>query len=177
MNRIRYRREQIAVDVTEDGRICRPGDVINITDDIANLAASAGEVLFISAGDLQLDRDVAFVAGHTYSVLLRDVEGQAVDTIPVTEVAGVPNRVHLTRAPVPAVTIKPRDTSQGTLYAFFDDTAAIVRPWLVRSVSVSGPYVHLEGANYSPLVFQGDEFTLPDWPPIVPLLAAPEVTR
>ena len=44
-NRLRYRREQISVNVTEDGRICRPGDVVNITDDIANLAATAGEVL------------------------------------------------------------------------------------------------------------------------------------
>jgi len=168
MNRIRYRREQIAVSVTEDGRICRPGDVVNITDDIANLAASAGEVLIVDGGELTLDRDVAFSVGHTYSILLRDLEGQTVDTIPVTEVAGVPNKVQLSRDPVPEVTIKGRDSSTGTLYAFFDDAAANVRPWLLTGVSASGPYVQLQGTNYNPLVYQDDTTELEDPPLLLP---------
>ena len=164
-NRIRYRREQITVQVTEDGRICRPGDVVNITDDIANLAASAGEILEVSGTLLTLDRDVAFIAGHTYSIIVRDVEGQATDTIPVTAGAA-PNQVILGRAPLPAVTIKPRDSSTGTLYAFFDDTAANIRAWMLTSVSANGPYVQLQGTNYSALVFQDDTGTIPDVPPL-----------
>jgi len=161
-NRIRYRREQIAVRVTEDGRICRPGDVVNITDDVANLAASAGEVLYVSGAVLTLDRDVLFEAGHTYSILLRDVLGQVTDSVPVIAVAGSPHKVQLSRTPT--VTIKPRDTSTGTLYAFFDDAAAIVRPWLLTGVSVSGPYVELTGANYSADVYTDDTATVPARP-------------
>jgi len=168
-NRIRYRREQISVKVTEDGRICRPGDVVNVTDDIANLAASAGEILYVSGLVLTLDRDVTFTAGHAYSVLLRDVLGQSVDTITVTAVAGSPNKVQLARAPVPSVTIKPRDTSMGTLYAFYDNTLAIVRPWLLTGVAASGPYVQLQGFNYSDLVYQGDTGTIPAKPPLNPV--------
>ena len=161
-NRLRYRRQQIAVRVTEDGRICRPGDVVNITDDVANLAASAGEVLYVSGAVLTLDRDVLFEAGHTYSILLRDVLGQATDNVPCIAVAGSPNKVQLSRTPT--VTIKPRDTSTGTLYAFYDDAAAIVRPWLLTGVSASGPYVELTGADYNAAVYTDDTATVPARP-------------
>jgi hypothetical protein len=166
LNRIKYRREQITVNVTEDGRICRPGDVVNVTDDIANLATTAGEVLYVSGLVLTLDRDVTFTAGHTHSILLRDVLGQTTDSIPVVAVPGSPHKVQLGRAPV-GITIKPRDSSMGTLFAFFDDAAANVRRWLLTGVALSGPYVKLEGANYSALVYQGDSATLPPMPPIV----------
>lgn len=174
-NRIRFRREQINVSVTEDGRICRPGDVVNITDDIANIAANAGEVLFVSGLVLTLDRDVAFTAGHAHSVLLRDVLGQATDTIPVTAVAGSPNRVQLSRAPV-GITIKPRDESMGTLYAFYDDSAAIVRQWLLTSVSANGPYVQLQGTNYNPAVYTNDTGTVDPTPPLLRDLPTTEET-
>jgi hypothetical protein len=167
-NRLRYRREQISVNVTEDGRICRPGDVVNITDDIANLAASAGEVLRVAGLTLEIDRDVEFIACHAYSVLLRDIHGQTTDIIPVAELPGFANRLLLSRPPIPGVTIKARDTSMGTLYAFFDNTTALVRPWLLTNVSASGPYVQLQGVNYSDLVFTGDSGTLPPKPPLDP---------
>lgn len=167
-NRLRYRREQISVNVTEDGRICRPGDVVNITDDIANLAATAGEVLRVSGWTLTLDRDVEFIAGHTYSLLVRDVLGQATDIIPVLVVVGLADHVVLTRDPVAGVTIKGRDTAMGTLYAFYDDTAAIVRPWLLTGVSVSGPYVQLQGVNYTDLAFSGDSGSVPPKPALTP---------
>jgi hypothetical protein len=162
--RLRLRREQISVNVTEDGRIVRPGDVVNITDDIANLASAAGEILYISGNVLTLDRDVTFTAGHSHSVLVRDLEGQDVDTIPVTAVAGSPNKVQLSRAPVSTVVLKPRDTAMGSLYAFFDDALATVRPWIITSVSVQGPYVQLQGQNYNADVYQGDTGTVPALP-------------
>jgi predicted phage tail protein len=152
-NRLKYRRENLTCAVTEDGRIVRPGDVVGVTDDVANLASAAGEVLNVSGLVLTLDRDVAFTAG-THSILLRDVGGVQLDTVPCTVVAGSANRVNLSRAP--AVTIKGRDRSRGTLFAFFNDAAATVRPWLVQSVELAGPYVQLLAVNYSPKVYQGD---------------------
>jgi len=77
-------------------------------------------------------------------------------------VAGSPNKVQLSRTPT--VTIKPRDTATGTLYAFFDDAAAIVRPWLLTGVSASGPYVELTGANYNAAVYTDDTATVPARP-------------
>lgn len=163
--RLLYRRETLTCPVTEDGRICRPGDVVNMTDDVANLAAAAGEVLYVSGNVLTLDRDVTFgPAGNT--LLVRDVHGQKVDAIPVTAVAGSPNRVTLTRAPIAGVTIKPRDETLGTLFAFYHDSAAIVRPWLLTGVEVAGPYVQLSGVNYTPRVYEGDSVTLPAQPAI-----------
>lgn len=164
-NKLCFRREQIGVNVTEDGRICRPGDVVNITDDLAHLAIAAGEVLDVSANVLTLDKDVAFT-GSSHTLLVRDVEGQHVDSIPVVAVAGSSNKVQLSRAPNPSVTIKGRDEALGTLYAFYDDAAAIVRPWFLTSVEVEGPYVKLTGSNYTPRVYEGDSGTLPDVPPL-----------
>jgi hypothetical protein len=163
-NKIRYRREQIAVNVTEDGRICRPGDVVHITDDVANLAIAAGELLYISGLTLVVDHPLDFSAPGTYSILLRDVAGAAVDVIPCSVVAGVSNRVQLARAPT--VTIKGRDEALGTLYAFYNDAAVNSRKWLLTSVEASGQQVTLSGFNYTALVYEGDGLTLPARPPL-----------
>jgi len=168
-NRLKYRREQISVSVTEDGRICRPGDVVNITDDVANLAQSAGEVLFVDGAVLTLDRNVTFAAG-SYTVLLRDVQGQTTDAVPCVAVVGSPNKVQLSRAPT--VTIKGRDATLGTLFAFYDTTTAVVRPWLLTGVEASGPYVALTGVNYAPKVYDGDTVTLDPPPPLSATISA-----
>lgn len=167
-NRVRYRREQMSCDVTEDGRMCRPGDVINMTDDIANLATFAGEVLAVAGADLTLDRDVTFSAG-THTILLRDVAGVALDRVPV--VAGAaPNKVTLTRTPL--VEIRGRDTARGTLFAFYPDDSANVRQWLVTGLQTAGPYVSLTGVNYSAKVYTGDSAPMPPVPVDVPPAAS-----
>lgn len=153
-NRLNYRRHSISVSVTEDGRICRPGDVINITDDVANLAAAAGEVIYIAGSVLTLDHDVTFATNNT--LLLRDTGGQFLDAIPVTAVAGATNQVQLTRAPIPSVKIKGRDEAKGTVYAFFNDEQQIVRQWIVSAVELNGPFIQLTGVNYSESVYAGD---------------------
>jgi hypothetical protein len=53
---------------------------------------------------------------------------------------------------------------RGTLFAFFSDSQAVVRQWLVSGVSLNGPYVQLSGVNYTPLVYQGDTVPLPPRP-------------
>jgi hypothetical protein len=164
-NRVRYQREQLAVSVTEDGRICRPGDVVHVTDDVANLALAAGEVLYVSGLQLVLDRDLDFTAPGTYSIMLRDLEGAAIDVIGVTALAGFENRVQLARAPT--ITIKGRDEALGTLYALYNDANAVTRQWLLTSVEAAGPSVTLQGLNYTPRVYTGDAATLPARPPLV----------
>ena len=166
MNRVKFRREQVTCKVTEDGRLCRPGDVIHMTDDVANIAISAGEVIEISGSVLTLDKPVTFDAG-TYTLLVRDVAGIAMDAIPVTAVAGSPNKVQLSRAPVAGVAMKARDASMGTLYAFYADGSATVRPWLLTQVEMSGPYVQLGAVNYTDRVYAGDTATLPARPPLL----------
>lgn len=162
--KIKYRREQITCAVTEDGRICRPGDVVNITDDVANLALAAGEVIYVDGLVLTLDHDFLDVGGTAFTIVLRDTKGQLVDTIPCTKVAGSSNKVQLSRAPV--ITIKPRDEALGTLYAFYGDLRAIVRQWLLTAVEASGPYVQISGVNYTELVYNGDTSFLPPVPPL-----------
>lgn len=162
--KVKFRREQLSVDVTEDARICRPGDVVNVTDDLANLAIAAGEVIFISANVLTLDKDVLFESGASYTLTVRDVHGKDVDAIPVVQVAGTPNKVQLTRAP--SVAIKGRDEALGTLYAFFKDGSAIVRPWLLTGIQANGSsFLTLESVNYTARVYEGDEVALPSAPP------------
>ena len=167
-NRLRYRREQMTCDVTEDGRMVRPGDVINMTDDIANLATFAGEVISVAGAALTLDRDVTFGAG-AHTILLRDVAGIQLDRVPV--VAGAaPNKVTLGRTPM--VEIRGRDTARGTLFAFYPDATANVRPWLITGLTFSGPYVSLAGVNYSPKVYTGDSGAVPPAPADVPTTAS-----
>lgn len=163
-NKVRYRREQISVGVTEDGRICRPGDVVHVTDDVANLALAAGEVLFVSDTQLVVDRDIDFSAAGTYTILLRDIEGRAVDAIPCAPVIGSANRVQLSRAPIAGVRVKGRDESLGTLYALYNDANVTARQWLLTSVEANGPFVQLNGFNYTPRVYEGDALALPARP-------------
>lgn len=168
-NRLKYRREQMSCDVTEDGRMCRPGDVVNMTDDIANLSTFAGEVLVVEGATLTLDRDVEFIAG-SHTILLRDVQGIALDRIPV--IAGAaPNMVVLERSP--AIEIRGRDAARGTLFAFYPDATANVRQWLITGLVASGPYVTLTGVNYSPKVYLGDSAPLPTPPVEVPEVKSP----
>jgi hypothetical protein len=167
-NRLKYRRENMSCDVTEDGRIVRPGDVVNMTDDIANLATFAGEVLAVDGAVLTLDRNVTFGAG-AHTILLRDVLGADLDRVPVLAGPG-PNKVTLSRNP--GVTIRGRDTARGALFAFYPDDTANVRPWLITGLSSTGPYVTLAGVNYSPKVYQGDSAAMPPAPTDVPATAA-----
>jgi len=162
MNRIKYRRQQMSCDVTQDGRLCRPGDIIMMTDDIANLAISAGEVVAISGLTLVLDRPVTFGTG-THSLVLREAEGRLVDIVAVTSVAGNPNKVTLARTPT--VEIKPRDLSLGTLFSFYNDAKSNLIRWLITGVDPSGPYVKLNAVNYDPVaVWGGDTASLPARP-------------
>jgi len=165
-NKLRYRREQLSLNVTEDGRICRPGDVVHITDDIGNLALTAGEVIRVAGLQLTLDHDLDFTAPGTYSILLRDIEGTKVDVIPCSAVSGVPNSVLLSRAPIAAVRIKSRDDSLGTLYAFYNDANVTTRQWLLTSVEASAEQVTLGAVNYTSRVYTHDTASLPVRPEI-----------
>jgi len=162
-NKLKYRRKQLTLSVTEDGRICRPGDVINVTDDTATLATCAGEVISIAGAVLTLDRDLVLGDGITFVILLRDVAGQRVDLVPCAPAVGVANQVTLSRSP--GVTIKGRDASMGTMFAFYSSDAANVQPWLVLGLETAGPYVNLTATNYTPKVYEGDFSPTPLRPP------------
>lgn len=164
--RISYQRETMTCSVTEDGRICRPGDVINMTDDVANLSLAAGEIIRIDGTVLTLDQPIDSF-GTNPTILLRDLEGVDVDAIPVTAVAGSPDKVQLARAPIATVVIKARDEALGSLYAFYNDARASVRPWMLTAVQTNGPYVQVSGVNYTDRVYQGDIDALPAPPAIV----------
>jgi hypothetical protein len=161
--KLKYRRKQLQVSVTEDGRIVRPGDVINVTDDIATLATCAGEVIDVAGATLTLDRDLVTDGGTTFVILLRDVAGILVDLVPCTPVAVPGNQVTLARSP--SVAIKGRDSCMGTMFAFYRADAATVDPWLVLGLETAGPNVRIAATNYAPQVYDGDSATMPDRPP------------
>jgi hypothetical protein len=155
---------RISVSVTEDGRICRPGDVINITDDLSTMATCAGEIVTVAGAVLTLDRDLVLGEGDNYLILLRDVAGILVDLVPCTPIMSEPmNRVTLARPP--RVKIKGRDSCLGTMFAFYPENAATVRPWMVLALEAAGPYVTITGTNYTPLVYTGDTEPMPTRPP------------
>ena len=163
-NKLQFRRRTISVSVTEDGRICRPGDVINVSDDISTMATCAGEVIEVAGAVLTLDRDLVLGAGSSYLILLRDNAGALTDLVPCTPIAGEPkNRVTLARPP--QVKIKGRDSCMGTIFAFYPADAANVQPWLVLGIETAGPYVTLTGTNYTPKTYTGDSEPMPTRPP------------
>lgn len=159
-NRLKYRREALSCQVSEDGRMCRVGDVVNVTDDTSNLATCAGELVRADGSLLTLDRDVVPIeTGDTFTILLRDVEGLRVDTVECTPVAGHPDQVQLARTAT--VELKGRDASRGTLFAVYRNGAATTRPWMIVSTAAGGPYVQLSAVNYTDKVYTGDTAPLP----------------
>ena len=159
-NRIQLRREAINLQATEEGRLVHIGDVINVTDDVANLAQSAGELIEVAGTTLTLDKPIDISAGG-FTILLRAQNGRDVEEVAVT--AGVDTK-HVVLAGLPAFDIKGRDDTLGTMYAIYEVATAVVRPWLVTSMEPAKSYVRLVGTNWREDVYAGDTDTLPDQP-------------
>lgn len=162
-NRLQYRRDTLSMDATEEARLLHIGDVVNVTDDVANLAQSAGEVYAVAGLTLTLDREVNLAAGG-FTILLRALDGRAVETIPVTQGASLRDVV-LAHAPGVAVTVKGRDDGLGTMFAIYQTASAVIRPWLVTNLEPGKDYTKLLGVNWRDEVFAGDAATLPSPPP------------
>jgi hypothetical protein len=162
-NRIVYRRDTLNVNATEEARLLHIGDVVNVTDDVADLALSAGEVIGIKALTLELDLPVDLTAGG-YTILVRAQNGRTVDSIPIT--AGATAH-HVVLARAAAFELKGRDDSLGTIYAVYRSAAAVVRPWLVTNLEPGADYTRIIGTNWREEVFAGDAATLPSPPTLL----------
>jgi predicted phage tail protein len=155
-----YRRDTLSMEATEEARLIHIGDVINVTDDIANVAQSGGEVFAVAGLVLTLDRETNVSAGG-FTIMLRAQDGRAVDSIAVTQGASV-REVVLARAPVFA--IKGRDDNLGTVYAVYQSAAAVIRPWLVAGIEPQPMYTRINAVNWRTEVFAGDASSLPPVP-------------
>jgi hypothetical protein len=159
-NRAKYRRDSLSMEATEEARLIHIGDVVNVTDDIANLAQNAGEVIAVAGLALTLDREVDLAAGG-FTIMLRSQDGRAVDSMPVTQGAGLRNVV-LSRAP--AFAIKGRDEGLGTIFVVYQSASAVIRSWLVTNIEPGQSYTRLIGMNWRAEVFAGDGAALPPMP-------------
>jgi hypothetical protein len=162
-NRIVYRRDTLNLNATEEARLLHIGDVVNVTDDVADLALSAGEVIDIKGLTLELDLPVDLAAGG-YTILVRSQNGRTVDSIPITA-GGSAHYVVLARAAV--FELKGRDDSLGTIYAVYRSAAAVVRPWLVTNLEPGADYTRIIGTNWREEVFAGDAAVLPSPPALL----------
>lgn len=159
-NRSQYRRDVLTMQATEEARLIHIGDVVNVTDDIANLAQSAGEVFAVAGLTLTLDRDTNLAAGG-FSIMLRGQDGRALDSMPVTQGASL-RQIILSRAA--AFAIKGRDDGMGTIYAIYQTASAVIRPWLVTNLEPGPDYTSVAAVNWRTEVFAGDAGTLPPVP-------------
>lgn len=162
-NRIVYRRDTLNLNATEEARLLHIGDVVNVTDDVADLALSAGEVIDVQGLALELDLPVDLTAGG-YTILLRAQNGRSVDSIPIT--AGV-SAHHVVLGRAAAFALKGRDDSLGTIYAVYRSAAAVVRPWLVTNLEPGADYTRVIGMNWREEVFAGDAAVLPSPPALL----------
>jgi hypothetical protein len=160
-NRINYRRDALSMEATEEARLIHIGDVVQVTDDIANLAQLAGEVYAVAGLTLTLDRDVNLSAGG-FTIMLRGQDGRSVDSMTVTQGPSA-RLVILPRAAV--FPIKGRDDGLGTIYCLYQSANAVIRPWLVMNIEPQKDYTRITGANWRTEVFAGDTATLPA-PPV-----------
>jgi hypothetical protein len=158
--RSQYRRDALSMDVTEEARLIHIGDVINVADDIANLAQSAGEVYAVAGLTLTLDREISLAAGG-FTIMLRSQDGRAVDSMTVTQGATLR---HVVLARAAAFAIKGRDEGMGTIFAIYQSASAVIRPWLVTGIEPGLEYTHVVGVNWRNEVFAGDSGTLPPVP-------------
>lgn len=179
-NRLTLRRETIVVKATEEAQLVHPGDVVNIADDVGNLAQTAGElfdvrggelirgeVRYVSPYDLQLDQEVDLSSGG-YVILLRSLDGRTTDVIGVSQLS--PTEVRLARSP--RFAIKGRDDALGTMFALYRTERSVVIPWLVTSIEPEERYITISATNWTEAVFAGDSVALPSVP-VIPYTAFP----
>jgi hypothetical protein len=163
-NRLQLRRDSVSMSATDEARLLHLGDVINVVDDVSNLAQSAGEVIAISDDflTLTLDRALPFTSGGaSYTVLLRSQDGRTTDSVPLAA-SSAGNLAVLSRGA--AFPVKGRDDGLGSMYAIYSASLATVRPWLVTMLEQDAPYMKVTGANWRNEVFAGDTATLPPAP-------------
>lgn len=158
-NRIQLRRDSLSMQATEEARLLHIGDVVNVTDDVANLAQSAGEVYAVAGLTLTLDREVNVGAGG-FTILLRAQDGRAVESIPIIQGASL-RQVVLAHAPGAPVVVKGRDEGLGSIFAIYQTASAVIRPWLVTNLEPQKDYTRLLGVNWREDVFAGDAAALP----------------
>jgi hypothetical protein len=164
-NKLQLRRDGISVPATDEARLLHLGDVINVTDDVANLAQSAGELWAVSGLVLTLDRPITVTSG--YSIMLRSTDGRTTDVIGITQTTvGNPYQVTLARAAAFPLQGRGSVDGLGTMYAIYNTASAVILPWLVTGLDPQAPYIQVGAVNYRSDMFAGDTATLPSVPPI-----------
>jgi hypothetical protein len=157
------------MEATEEARLLHIGDVVNVTDDISNLAQTAGEIYTVAGLTLTLDREINLSAGG-FTVMLRGQDGRSVDAMPITQGANL-RQIVLSRAA--AFPIKGRDDALGTVFVIYQSAAAVIRPWLVVGIEPQASYTRIIGANWRTEVFAGDTGTVPAPPILVGTFSLP----
>lgn len=175
-NRGQLRRDALMVAATDEARLVHIGDVVNVSDDVANLAQSVGEVIALSTDGLSLtlDKPMTYTgAASGYTLLLRSQDGRTLDAVPLAATSAG-NLAVLSRAA--AFALKGRDDGMGSIYAIYQTQSAVLRPWLVTGLDPDPPYTRMTGANYREDIYAGDTAALPGVPPFAAVLAAPAYT-
>lgn len=166
-DRLTLRRDTLSMQATEEALLIHPGDVVQVVDDVGNLAQSAGEVLAVNGLTLTLDLPVTLAGA--LSIMLRDQHGRSTALIGCTPGA---TAHEVTLASAPPFEVKGRDDALGSIYSLYAAGAANVQPWLVQALEPDALYVRLTCANWREDVYASDTATLPDVPPLVGSSAA-----
>jgi len=165
------RKDTLTLEVLEDPRVLSPLDRIKNVDNLDVRGLTDGEVLNFDLINLEveLDKDVVFESGETYTIWLRGdrVDGfQAIESFTATT-GGVSNVVIISSTPS-AITVVGRDNlseGMGSLYSFAADSSDRAQDYLIMGYELTDEgFTNLTCTKYDPVVYDGDLATLPSPP-------------
>lgn len=152
-NQKKYEKDSVSVKMTEEGVLLAPGDVILVTDHLAENAPIDGEIVSASGNTYTFDQAIPV---GTYSAKVRDQFGDlaAIATVDITSEGTVQTIAGWGSLIMPSGTYGP---NTGLLYSFEEVQYENANRFLVRSISPTrSGEVEVEGVLYREETYQGD---------------------
>lgn len=158
LNRLIYQRENVETVVTPDGAFAPLNARIIHTDGTRiDPSMSDGEIVEIDGLTITTDNECVFDGINTYSVILRDNEGNISTALPVLERNDSGFGFILQNAPPFTIFTRSGDAQKGTLYEFAADVSINTNTYLIQRKSLDDyGNVKMELINYDERYYQAD---------------------
>lgn len=164
MDRQRYRRRTYKAQVTEEGLICNPFDVVTIIDPWLD-PLTDGDIVGYNAAKRTVTIDQPMTPAFGRVMRIRNIEGTLTEDVAIVNSADASTEIALLQ--VPSFPIVPRNPTHqvGNLFVMGTISYLDEHNWHVVDVTVlDNNIVELNLIEYSSNVFNCDRLTVPDAP-------------
>ena len=164
-NRVIHSRVSVETTVSADAATLPLNARVSHVDGTKIVSASSdGEIKAYSGLEVETSEPCIFEPGKSYSVILRDEDGQPSSALPVTQRGDSKNGFVLVSAPPLSLYIRgENDYQRGMLYNFGEDGTEAGELYLLQRKEPEGDfYYKLELINYTEKYYQADNQTPPE---------------